>query len=101
VAVHCKAGKGRTGLVICCFMLYTEMFETVEESMEHYNSTRVNNKKGLTIPSQIRQVFHFKQFLDTHCVGRGRNVGGKKHYVYNSIYSFSTIMNELDKMELG
>jgi protein-tyrosine phosphatase len=22
VAVHCHAGKGRTGLVVCCFMMF-------------------------------------------------------------------------------
>lgn len=37
VAVHCKAGKGRTGLVIVCFMLYIELFDTVEEALDHYD----------------------------------------------------------------
>lgn len=51
VAVHCKAGKGRTGLVICCFLLYTEMFDTAEEAIDHYDATRTKNKKALTISS--------------------------------------------------
>ena len=69
VAIHCKAGKGRTGLLICCYMLFTELFGTVEESLSHYDRTRTHNEKALTIESQRRQVYHFKHFLERICVG--------------------------------
>lgn len=49
VAVHCKAGKGRTGLIICCFMLFAGIFTSVKECLHHYDSTRTKNNKALTI----------------------------------------------------
>jgi phosphatidylinositol-3,4,5-trisphosphate 3-phosphatase/dual-specificity protein phosphatase PTEN len=51
VAVHCKAGKGRTGLIISCFLLFTNQFSKVEDALKHYNLTRTHNGKALTIPS--------------------------------------------------
>ena len=51
VAVHCKAGKGRTGLVIVCFLIYSEIFETVEEAIKHYDDTRTPGHQGLSIQS--------------------------------------------------
>ena len=51
VAIHCKAGKGRTGLIMCCFLLFTETCDTVEEAIDHYDVTRTQNNKALTIPS--------------------------------------------------
>ena len=51
VAVHCKAGKGRTGLIIACFLIFTEMFDSVEEAIGHYDETRTSDGKALTIPS--------------------------------------------------
>jgi phosphatidylinositol-3,4,5-trisphosphate 3-phosphatase/dual-specificity protein phosphatase PTEN len=60
VAIHCKAGKGRTGLIIVCWLLYTELFDNVEDAIKHYDETRTQNNKALTIPSQIRAVYHFK-----------------------------------------
>lgn len=103
VAVHCKAGKGRTGLIICCFLLYTEMFDTVEEAIEHYDTTRTKNKKALTISSQIRQVYHFKHFLDRTCIENAHQGGaprsGKKNYILNSLKNFKFVKAELDMME--
>lgn len=51
VAIHCKAGKGRTGMMICAFLVYSEAFETTERAVEHYNKKRTKDKKGLTISS--------------------------------------------------
>lgn len=105
VAVHCKAGKGRTGLIICCYLLYTEQFPTVEQAIEHYDETRTKNKKALTISSQIRQVYHFKHFLDRTCVenahqGVGARSGtNNKNYVLNSLKNYKLVKAELDMME--
>eukprot|EP01133_Synstelium_polycarpum_P011968 gene11968-13960_t len=57
--IHCKAGKGRTGLMICCWLLYCRMWENTEESLRFYAALRTYNQKGVTIPSQIRYVHYF------------------------------------------
>jgi protein tyrosine phosphatase len=36
VVIHCLAGKGRTGTIICCYLLYSGMFDTVEDAMNYY-----------------------------------------------------------------
>lgn len=39
-AVHCKAGKGRTGLIVCCFLLHTGTTRTADEALEVFGSRR-------------------------------------------------------------
>lgn len=51
IAVHCKAGKGRTGLAICAYFILFEAFKTAEEAVKAFNQRRTNNGKGLGIPS--------------------------------------------------
>ena len=63
VAIHCLAGKGRTGTFICCLLLYMKFFETAEECLLYYGLMRVGTVKGVTVPSQIRYVHYFESIL--------------------------------------
>ena len=63
IAIHCKAGKGRTGTFICCLLLFMNIFKTSDECLQYYGMMRVEDRKGVTIPSQIRYVNYFEQIL--------------------------------------
>ena len=63
VAIHCKAGKGRTGTFISCLLLYLKYFDNAADCLKYYGMMRVENGKGVTVPSQIRYVFYFEQIL--------------------------------------
>lgn len=66
--VHCKAGKGRTGVMICSYLLYKKMFVDSEKAMQHYAKARTENEKGVTIPSQRRYITYFGYYV-RHSLG--------------------------------
>lgn len=68
VVVHCKAGKARTGLMICSLLLFLKFFPTAGECIDYYNQKRCVDGKGLILPSQIRYVKYFDEIL-THFNG--------------------------------
>lgn len=52
IVVHCKAGKGRTGMMICALMVFLGMFDSEISAREHYDSQRAKpGTKALTINS--------------------------------------------------
>ena len=62
-AVHCKAGKGRTGVMICCYLVFAGLCKNTEEAVNYYGVMRTTNMKGVTIPSQQRYIRYFETFL--------------------------------------
>lgn len=63
--VHCKAGKGRTGLMICAWLLFDKQWNTPVDAMKFYALARTFDMKGVTIPSQIRYIHYFHESLAT------------------------------------
>lgn len=63
VAVHCKAGKGRTGVMVSCLLLALGVCPTAHAALQLFGEQRTHDGKGVTIPSQARTVYYFEQWL--------------------------------------
>jgi len=66
VAIHCKAGKGRTGLMISCFLFFSKQCPTIEECLQYFGDKRTKDGKGVTIPSQKRWAEYFANLMTDH-----------------------------------
>jgi hypothetical protein len=60
VNMHCKAGKGRAGLMCCVSLVRTGSANSAIEAMDLYDNERVTNKRGLTVTSQRKFVIFYE-----------------------------------------
>ncbi|XP_035582762.1 phosphatidylinositol 3,4,5-trisphosphate 3-phosphatase TPTE2-like [Zalophus californianus] len=64
IVIHCKGGKGRTGTMICAYLIASEIFITAEESLYYFGERRTDKStstkfQGVETPSQNRYVGYF------------------------------------------
>jgi phosphatidylinositol-3,4,5-trisphosphate 3-phosphatase/dual-specificity protein phosphatase PTEN len=63
VGIHCKAGKGRTGLIICCYLMFDGTCSTSDDALKYYGNKRTTDGKGVTIASQKRYIRYYERVL--------------------------------------
>jgi phosphatidylinositol-3,4,5-trisphosphate 3-phosphatase/dual-specificity protein phosphatase PTEN len=63
IAVHCKAGKGRAGLMVCCLLIHDKLCPDAEEAQRKFAMERTRDGEGVTIPSQKRYIFYYERIL--------------------------------------
>lgn len=70
IAVHCKGGKGRTGVMVCCWLLYSGHRATALDALELFAFRRsvfyyMGNHDNQTAeaPSQVRYVHYLEAVL--------------------------------------
>eukprot|EP00301_Raphidiophrys_heterophryoidea_P024293 c7830_g1_i1.p1 GENE.c7830_g1_i1~~c7830_g1_i1.p1 ORF type:complete len:722 (+),score=186.48 c7830_g1_i1:807-2972(+) len=61
VAVHCKAGKGRSGCVGAAWLIHCGLFDDHVDAVNHVNRLRMINGPAIQLPSQIRYVGYVEQ----------------------------------------
>jgi len=69
IAVHCKGGKGRTGTMVCAWLLYRYRESTADEVIDYFAKMRTNHSIGTKsqgIGSQVRYVNYFYDYLHLH-----------------------------------
>ncbi|XP_069129990.1 phosphatidylinositol 3,4,5-trisphosphate 3-phosphatase TPTE2-like isoform X2 [Argopecten irradians] len=66
IAVHCKGGKGQTGTMICTWLIQTELFTEVQQSLDFFGKRKTEENvgsvfQGLETPSQCRYVEYYEK----------------------------------------
>lgn len=69
IAVHCKGGKGRTGTMICAWLIYNGQFADSKDVLDYFGEQRTDlaigsKYQGVETPSQGRYVNYFNQVIN-------------------------------------
>ncbi|XP_053141033.1 phosphatidylinositol 3,4,5-trisphosphate 3-phosphatase TPTE2-like isoform X2 [Hemicordylus capensis] len=65
IAIHCKGGKGRTGTMVCTWLVDSDQFESAKESLAYFGERRTDTSEsskyqGVETPSQSRYVQYYE-----------------------------------------
>ena len=86
--INCNAGKGRTGTLICCYLLFSGKFSNPNDAFDYYSLKRFNTGLGVTNPSQKRYVKYFYELITKQKIFYFPNVKFlKKIFINDTPYS--------------
>lgn len=68
IVVNCNAGKGRTGTLICCYLLFSGKFKETKDAFDYYSLKRFNKGFGVTHASQKRYVNYFFDIISKRTI---------------------------------
>ncbi|XP_077168431.1 phosphatidylinositol 3,4,5-trisphosphate 3-phosphatase TPTE2-like isoform X2 [Paroedura picta] len=65
IVIHCKGGKGRTGTMVCTWLIDSNQFESAQESLDYFGERRTDKStsskfQGVETPSQSRYVGYYE-----------------------------------------
>ncbi|XP_041116190.1 phosphatidylinositol 3,4,5-trisphosphate 3-phosphatase TPTE2-like [Polyodon spathula] len=65
IAIHCKGGKGRTGTLVCAWLIDSDQCATAKESLQYFGERRTDKSmsskfQGVETPSQSRYVGYYE-----------------------------------------
>ena len=64
ICIHCLAGKGRTGTICCCLLLYGKLFRCSQDANNYFSMKRFKKlDRGVQEPSQVRYIQYFDKML--------------------------------------
>lgn len=73
ISVHCKGGKGRTGSMICAYLMYSARtdYPTGEAARQYFASRRSDPRvgkkfQGVQTPSQCRFIDYWQEIIHTY-----------------------------------
>ncbi|RLN64510.1 hypothetical protein BBJ29_001099 [Phytophthora kernoviae] len=74
VALHCKAGKGRAGMMACMLLLRMGFSASATDAIDRYNHERVRDRRGLTVVSQKKWVHYYAALCASQSPVPGVNI---------------------------
>ena len=69
-AIHCRGGKGRTGLMVCAWLLWARTCRTANEALDLWARRRTDETirgkvQGVQTMAQVRYVHYIEQLIAT------------------------------------